>query len=141
MKSTKLLSIACWVVSAVFLVSYYAFPFSPDFIQTAWDYVIDPVVMALLLTVIVVNIRFSLQRHEAGRGKENLYMDILTMLGAAFTILYLHQYALKIAVMLPGSYGGIGGPSQFLWDLLVPGVVVFMVVSAIHYRRRSESNE
>ena len=125
----RLLSILCWIVAAALLVTYYYFPFNPDAVQTLWDYAIDPIIVVTLILIIIVNTRISLDTHAAGQGLRRLPMDIITMLTAAFAMLYLHQYVLKFAEGFE--------PSQFLWDLLVPGVIVFMVTSAISYSRRT----
>ncbi len=127
-----LLSILCWIVAATLLITYYYFPFNPDTVQTLWDYIIDPIIVATLILVIIVNTKISLDIHAAGQGLRRLPMDIMTMLTAAFTMLYLHQYVLKFAEGFE--------PSQFLWDLLVPGVIIFMVTSAISYSRRTRAN-
>lgn len=129
----RLLAALCWIVAAVLLISYYYFPYNPDPIQTLWDYIIDPIVIGTLTLVIIANARISLKIHDAGLGLRHLPMDVLTMLTAFFTILYLHQYVLKFAEGFE--------PSQLLWDLLVPGVVVFMVTSGISYIRRPQAND
>ncbi len=128
----RLLSALCWIASAVLLVSYYYFPYNPEPIQAIWDYAIDPVIMVTLILAIVANARISLKLHDAGDGPRHLPMDALTILGAFFSILYVHQYVLKFAEGFE--------PSQFLWDLLVPGVVIFMIVSAISYHRQAKTN-
>lgn len=128
----KLLSALCWIASALLLVSYYYFPYNPEPVQALWDYAIDPVIMSTLILVITANVMISLKIHDAGRGLPHLPMDVLTLLGAFFSILYVHQYVLKFAEGFE--------PSQFLWDLLVPGVVIFMIVSAISYQRQAKSN-
>ncbi len=128
----RLLAILCWVAAAILLISYYYFPYNPDPVQTLWDYIIDPIVIGTLILVIVANTRISLEHHNAGNGLRHLPMDIMTMLTAFFAILYLHQYVLKFAEGFE--------PAQLLWDLLVPGVVIFMVVSAISYAQHSRDS-
>ena len=128
----KPLSALCWIMSAILLITYYYFPYHPEIVQALWDYAIDPVIIATLILVIIVNAKISLDMHDAGQGLRHLPMDVMTMLTAAFAILYLHQYVLKFAEGFT--------PSQFLWDLLVPGVIIFMVVSGISYRRQANSD-
>ena len=106
---------------------YYYFPFNVDFVQTLWDYAIDPVILATFILIVIVNVSMSLKAHNAGMGLQRLPMDIFTMAVGFTGALYMHNYVLKFA----GSFE----PSAVLWDVLAAAVIVIMPVSGISYWR------
>ncbi|MCY4107712.1 MAG: hypothetical protein OXG11_01640 [Chloroflexi bacterium] len=126
----KWLSGLCWLCAVVMFFFYYYFPFNVDFVQTLWDYAIDPVILATFILIVIVNVSMSLQAHNAGMGLQRLPMDIFTMAVGFTGALYMHNYVLKFA----GSFE----PSAVLWDVLAAAVIVIMPVSGISYWRLSK---
>ena len=94
------------------LFFYYYSPFNVDFVQTLWDYAIDPVILATFILIVVVNVRASMKPHNEGMGVQRLPMDVFTMAAGFTGALYMHNYVLKFA--------GAFEPSAVLWDVLCP---------------------
>ena len=126
----KWLSALCWLCAVVMFFFYYYFPFNVDFVQTLWDYAIDPVILATFILILIVNVSMSLKAHDAGMGLQRLPMDIFTMAMGFTGALYMHNYVLKFA----GSFE----PSAVLWDVLAAAVIVIMPVSGISYWRQAK---
>ena len=109
---------------------YYYSPFNVDFVQTLWDYAIDPVILATFILIVIVNVRASMKPHNEGMGVQRLPMDIFTMAAGFTGALYMHSYVLKFA--------GLFEPSAALWDVLAAAVIVIMPVSGIGYWRQAK---
>ena len=109
---------------------YYYSPFNVDFVQTIWDYAIDPVILATFILIVIVNVRASLKLHDEGMGLQRLPMDIFTMAAGFTGALYMHNYVLKFAESFE--------PSAALWDVLAAAVIVIMPVSGIGYWRQAK---
>ena len=130
--SFRLVSILCMLdgVALLFFNSY--FPLNPDGVQPLWDYVIDPVTLIILALVIYLNIRSSIQAHQARPERHPLPADLFLMLTGYVAIIYLHNYVLKFSDRFD--------PRPIIWDLFTPAVIVVMTVSAIvFWQQDSES--
>ena len=121
----KLLSALCWLCAEGCSSSITTSPFNVDFVQTLWDYAIDPVILATFILIVIVNVRASLKLHDEGMGVQRLPMDIFTMAAGFTGALYMHNHVLKFT----GSFE----PSAALWDVLAAAVIVIMPVSGISY--------
>ena len=100
--------------------------------QTVWD-VIDPVIIAVLVVSIALNVADAL-RVRSGDGGSRLGLwprDTLTALVVINTMFYAHNYLLKVA-------GGRDVAEPWIWHFIVPPTVVFLAVDGIaHWRRRA----
>ena len=70
--SFRLVSILCLVDAVVLLFFNTYFPLNPDGVQPLWDYLIDPVTLAIMALVIYLNIRASIQAHQARQERHPL---------------------------------------------------------------------
>lgn len=99
--------------------------------QTVWD-VIDPIIIAVLVVSIALNVADSLRaRSGDGGGRLGLWpRDTLTALVVINTMFYAHNYLLKVSA-------GVDVADPWIWHFIVPPTVVFLAVDGIsHWRWR-----
>lgn len=119
----RLVSILCLLDAVVLLFFNTYFPLNPDGVQPLWDYVIDPVTLVIMALVVYLNIRSSIQAHQARTEKHPLAADLYLMFTGYVSIIYLHNYVLKFSDRFDAR--------PIIWDLFTPAAIVFMTVSAI----------
>ena len=130
--SFRLVSILCLVDAVVLLFFNTYFPLNPDGVQPLWDYLIDPVTLAIMALVIYLNIRASIQAHQARQERHPLPADLFLMVTGYVAIIYLHNYALKFSDRFD--------PRPIIWDLFTPAVILVMTISAIIFWRRADES-
>ena len=118
------LAVLCAMVALAVIGNSFIFAFERDAGQFIWDYIADPLVIAVLFVVTVVNVIDSLMvRMSGGSHLTQLPRDIVTALVAVVGFRYLLQY---LAKMSP-----IQDPVSALWDYLVSIVIVVLFFEAI----------
>ena len=99
--------------------------------QTIWD-IIDPIIIAVLVVSIALNVADSLRARSGGGGSRlGLWpRDALTALVAITLMFYAHNYLLKVSA-------GVDVADPWIWHFIVPPTVVFLAVDGIaHWRWR-----
>lgn len=92
--------------------------------QVLWDYAIDPVVLAVIGLIVLVNVADSLRaRGQAANHLVQLPRDVITALVAVVWVRYLIQYGEKIAPEVEAAAG--------LWGHLDALVIVILSFEAI----------
>ena len=130
--SFRLVSILCLLdaVALLFFNSY--FPLNPNGVQPLWDYVIDPVTLVIMALVVYLNIRSSIQAHQARNERHPLPADLFLMFTGYVAIIYLHNYVLKFSDRFDAR--------PIIWDLFTPAVIVVMTVSAIVFWQQPDES-
>ena len=126
----RLVSILCLInaVAVLFFNTY--FPLNPAGVQPLWDYVVDPLTLVVLVLVVGLNVRASLQTTGAEPVRSQGPVDVFTMVTAFVGIIYLHNYVLKFSDHFEAS--------ATIWNLFAPAVIVITGVSAISFWRRAD---
>ena len=130
--SFRLVSIFCLLDAVVLLFFNTYFPLNPDGVQPVWDYVIDPVTLVIMALVIYLNIRSSIQAHQARNERHPLPADLFLIFTGYVSIIYLHNYVLKFSDRFDAR--------PIIWDLFTPAAVVFMTVTAIIFWQQADES-
>jgi hypothetical protein len=128
----RLVSLLCLLDAIVLLFFNTYFPLNPDGVQPLWDYVIDPITLSIIVLVVALNVRASIQAHRAQSEIRPLPVDLFLMFTGYVGIVYLHNYVLKFSERFD--------PRPIIWDLFTPAVIVIMTVSAIIFWRRANKS-
>ena len=130
--SFRLVSILCLLDAIALLFFNTYFPLNPDGVQPLWDYVIDPVSLVIMALVVYLNIRSSIQAHQARQERHPLPADLFLMFTGYVAIIYLHNYVLKFSDRFEAR--------PIIWDLFTPAVTVVMTVSAIVFWQQPDES-
>ena len=128
----RLVSLLCLLDAVALLFFNTYFPLNPDGVQPLWDYVIDPITLSIIVLVVALNVRASIQAHRAQSEIRPLPVDLFLMFTGYVGIVYLHNYVLKFSERFD--------PRPIIWDLFTPAVIVSMTVSAIIFWRRANKS-
>ena len=126
----RLVSILCVINAVAVLFCNTYFPLNPAGVQPIWDYVVDPLTLIVLILVVTLNVRDSLQTPGAEPERHQRPVDLFTMVTAYVGLVYLHNYVLKFSDHFEAS--------ATIWNLFAPAVIAITGVSAIRFWRRAD---
>ena len=117
------------LVGLIVLFNYYLFIAAAYAGQAIWN-IVDPIIIVVLASATLLNVADSLRiRGTAGSHLGQLPRDIVTALAAATTLLYLHNYLVKVI-------HGVDIANPWIWHFIIPPVVILLAIEGISLWRR-----
>ena len=130
----KWLAILGGVTAVAVLLTELYWPYNKEVGQFLWDYIVDPVALAVIGLNILVNVCDSLRiRNLEGSYLTQMPRDVVTVLVAIVWVRFLMQYADKIAPDHEATAG--------LWGHLTALAIVILAFEAISLWRSADRQE